>query len=465
MLGAMSDSATVDAFIETASVPIGAAHASGDLAEAERIRLAHPAVERASIHAAAVAGDDASVREWLRVEPALATAPGGPRGWAPLVYLCFSRYLKLDTARGDAFTRAAAALLEAGADANGGFFDSSYSHRPEWECVLYGAAGVAHHEGVARLLLAHGADANDGEVTYHAGESHDLGPVRALLETGRLTADSLAVLLVRKHDWHDLDGVRLLLAHGADPNRMTGWGVTPLHQAVRRDNATAIVEALLGHGADPSIPLAPPLAPAASGAPADALGLVAWRGRADLLALFEGAGARVVADGPQALVATCARGDAAIARDLATDLPAQREYLGAHAGEVLSTFAGNGNADGVRCLLALGLPVDAVWPRGDGYFEIAPGSTALHVAAWRAQHEVVRLLLAAGASVRAVDGRGRTPLALAVRACVASHWQARRRPDSIAALLAAGADPLVIALPTGYDEADALLIATRGGSV
>jgi hypothetical protein len=461
MLGAMSDSATVDAFIEAASVPIGTAHASGSLAEAERIRLASPDVVRASIHAAAVAGDDVAVAEWVRTDRALAIAVGGPRRWPPLVYLCFSRYVRLDATRGDGFVRAARVLLEAGADANGGFFDSSYSHRPEWECVLYGAAGIAHHEGLTRLLLAHGADPNDGEVTYHAGESYDLGPVRALLETGRLTADSLAVLLVRKHDWHDLEGVRLLLAHGADPNRMTGWGVTPLHQAVRRDNATAIVEALLAHGADPSLPLGPPLAPVAAGAPADALGLGAWRGRADLLALFETAGTGVTDNGPQALVAACARGDVPAARRLATELPAQRDYLDAHAGEVLSVFAGNGNADGVRCLLALGLPVDAVWPRGDGYFEIAPGSTALHVAAWRAQHAVVPALLESGASVNVVDARGRTPLALAVRACVASHWRARRRPDSIAALLAAGADPSVIALPTGYDDADALIAPRR----
>lgn len=453
----------VDAFIEAASVPVGTTHAAGDLAQAERLRLASPDVVRASIHASAVVGDAAAVREWLAADASLATAIGGPRGWPPLVYLCFSRYLRLDDTRGDGFVRAADALLAAGADARGGFFDAGYSSRPEWECVLYGAAGIAHHEGVTRVLLAHGADPNDGEVTYHVGESPDPGPVQALLDTGRLTADSLAVMLVRKHDWHDLDGVRLLLSHGADPNRMTGWGMTPLHQAVRRDNSTEVIDALMAHRADPTIPLRPPLAPVGSDGPADGLALAAWRGRGDLLALFETAGAHIARTAPQSLVAACARGDGKLARDIAAESPDQRAYLEAHAGEVLSMFAGNGNVAGLRCLLDLGLPTGATWRAGDGYFEIAKSSTALHVAAWRAQHAAVQTLLAHGAPVDARDGRGRTALQLAVRACVASHWQASRRPASIEALLAAGADASAVSLPTGYDEADRLIAAARHG--
>jgi len=39
-------------------------------------------------------------------------------------------------------------------------------------------------------------------------------------------------------DWHDYGGIKFLLEHGADPNRMTRWHHTALHQALRRDNAT-----------------------------------------------------------------------------------------------------------------------------------------------------------------------------------------------------------------------------------
>ena len=56
-----------------------------------------------------------------------------------------------------------------------------------------------------------------------------------------------------------------------------------------------------------------------------------------------------------------------------------------------------------------------------------------------------------------LDGWGRTPLQLAVKACVDSYWTDRRSPHSVRALLEAGASKDGIAVPTGYDEIDALL--------
>ncbi|MBV9183170.1 MAG: hypothetical protein JO356_17845 [Acidobacteria bacterium] len=128
-------------------------------------------------------------------------------------------------------------------------------------------------------------------------------------------------------------------------------------------------------------------------------------------------------------------------------------------GTLLAHFAGANNDAGVRCLLALGISPEALWPQGDGYWEIAPGSTGLHVAAWRAHHEVVKTLIAAGAAVNAGDSRGRTALQLAVRACIDSYWKYRRKPDSVAALLAAGARTNGIDCPTGYSAIDELLMA------
>jgi Ankyrin repeats (many copies) len=108
-------------------------------------------------------------------------------------------------------------------------------------------------------------------------------------------------------------------------------------------------------------------------------------------------------------------------------------------------------------LLDLGVSTTALYRAGDGYFGIAKDSTALHVAAWRACPEVVRELIARGAPVNAADGYGRTALQLAVKACVDSYWTERRSPDSIRALLEAGASTAGIKLPTGYEEADELL--------
>ncbi len=62
--------------------------------------------------------------------------------------------------------------------------------------------------------------------------------------------------------------------------------------------------------------------------------------------------------------------------------------------------------------------------------------------------EVVRELIARGAPVNAADCDGRTALQLAVKACVDSYWTERRSPDSIRALLDAGASTAGIELPT-----------------
>ncbi len=59
--------------------------------------------------------------------------------------------------------------------------------------------------------------------------------------------------------------------------------------------------------------------------------------------------------------------------------------------------------------------------------------------------------------IDAADGKGRTPLALAVRACVDSYWVDRRSPESVEALLRAGASMNGVAFPSGYAEVDELL--------
>ena len=82
---------------------------------------------------------------------------------------------------------------------------------------------------------------------------------------------------------------------------------------------------------------------------------------------------------------------------------------------------------------------------------------ALHVAAWRASHATVRLLIERGSPIDVQDGQGRTPLALAVRACVDSYWTGRRTPASVRALLEAGASMKGVAFPSGYAEVDELL--------
>ena len=147
--------------------------------------------------------------------------------------------------------RAATALLDAGADPNTGF--TAKDEYGDFETALYGAAGVAHHAELTRLLLERGADPNDNETFYHTPETYDNYALKVLVESGKMRRTIWPACFCAKRTWHDYDGMKYLLEHGADPNLMTMWGYTALHQALRRDNHLRNIELMLDHGADPSI--------------------------------------------------------------------------------------------------------------------------------------------------------------------------------------------------------------------
>jgi ankyrin repeat protein len=434
-----------DAFVRLACVPVdGSWHASGTLEEAHTILAAHPEVSGSSIHVAAILADDAGVRRFLTLDPGAATAPGGPYGWDPLTHLCFSRYLRLAPARSEDFLRAAAALLDAGASANTGFYSTMHD-TPEFESAIYGAAGVAHHPELTRLLLARGADPNDGETPYHAPETLDDQTLRVLVDSGKMSADSLTTMLHRKLDWQHYEGVAWLLDHGADPNRISYWGRRALAHALGRSSPPRYFQLLLDYRADPTLPSADGTLPAA---------LAVRTGRSDVLDLFAQHGFPVALTGDDAFLAACARGDAAAARTFTAGEPGLIARMQASESALVADFAGAGNTNGVRLLLDLGFDLDSRTSQGG-----TKADPALHVAVWRGRLETVKLLVARGAPLEATNGGGATPLSLAVRALVEqSDWTPHDSPEIVAVLLDAGACvDTVHPFPSGSAAADALL--------
>jgi ankyrin repeat protein len=266
-----------------------------------------------------------------------------------------------------------------------------------------------------------------------------------------MTPDSLSSMLLRKHDWHDYEGAKWLLEHGADPNLTTRWRRTALHHAVLRDNRREMIELVLKHGGDPTL--------VSEGR--STVALAARRGRRDLLELFESRGIGVELQGADRLIAACARDQRDTVEAIRSSDPGAVQEVIRDGGKLLSEFAGNGNADGIRHLLDLGIDPAARFTDGDGYWGLARESTALHVAAWRMRHRAVKLLLERGAPVDALDAQDRTPLSLAVKACVDSYWSDGRSPESVEALLAAGASANKVAFPSGYDAVDSLLAQHR----
>jgi len=447
----------LDVFIDAACVPLDSGHASGTIERANELLATDPGLARRSIHAAAILGDAEEVRRFVALDPANATAKGGPRGWDPLTYLCFSRYLRLDRTRADGFVRAATVLLDAGASANTGWTEQHHQPEPEWESAIYGAAGVAQQPELTRLLLERGADPNDGETPYHVPETYDNATMKVLVESGKLTPESLATLLLRKTDWHDYDGIKWLLERGVAPDHPTHWGKTALHNAVLSDNDLSIIELLLNHGADPSAIATRPERGSPTSGHRTGIAMAARRGRGDVLRAFARRGAAIELQGLERLLAACALGDSGLVQTVAAEEPAAAHTLRTDGGQFLARFAGVGNTDGVRPLLDLGVPIDAPFVEGEGYFDVAPNSLAIHVAAWRANHSTLRLLIDRGSPIDRPDGKGRTPLALAVRACVDSYWTRRRTPESVKALLDAGASMKGVMFPSGYGVVDDLL--------
>ena len=441
----------IASFIEAACVPRDAWHSSGTVEHAELILARYPHVAQANIYTAAILADEAGVRTFLSGDSKLATATGGPYGWDALTHLCFSRYLRIDRERSQGFVRTAKALLEAGASANVGWYERSFQPggEPEFESAIYGAAGIAHHPGLTQLLLDYGADPNDGETPYHVPESYDNTVMKILLDSNKLSERSVTWMLVRKADWHDLEGMRMTLQYGANPNAIPRWGNNALQHSVQRDNHLAMIELLLDHGADPALK---------NGRDGKtAVGMAVHRGRADVLSLLERRGLELGLSGADVLIAACAKGDEEAVTALKNQEPQPVDVVLSEGGTLLSQFAGNGNVDGVACLLALGVRADAVTSEGDPYFDIAKDSTALHAAAWRAWPSTVQLLIERGAPVNAKDGKGRSALMLAVKACVDSYWTNRRSPESVEALLKAGASLEGVDIPCGYEDVDRLL--------
>ena len=444
-----SEPSARDQFIE-------AAFWHGSAKKAQAILDANPSIVN-DIHIAAMLGDDEAVRRFIADDVSLATAKGGPRNVDPLTHLCFSAFLREQRERSDAFVRAAAALLDAGASANTGFFEESHQPHRQWESVLYGAAGVAFHAPLTRLLLERGADPNDEEVPYHSVEGPDNDAFRLLLDSGKLTKDSLNMMLLRKSDWHDYEGIKLVLDHGADINQMSRFGKTVLQHALISDNSLAIIDLLLDRGADPYV-IAKDLRHGGEfRVGRSATAIAARRGRSDVLDSMVRRSIPLKLDGVDELIAACARGDASAARTIAAREPSIVGELIAQGGELLAEFAGNDNDAGVALLIELGVPVDARY-FGDGYFGEAPDSTALHVAAWRMSNDTLDVLIGSGADVNAKNARAETPLMLAVKACIASYWKERRSPRAVKALLAAGAKRDGVSIPSGYAAIDELLL-------
>ena len=360
--------ASVEAFVAAAT--------SGRKTRAEELLRARPELER-DTWARLVLG-----RGW----DGDSNQRGGPRGWAPLLYVCHSVFASTDLARD---------LLGRGADPN------AWSAE-EWgrSTALYGAAGVVHDPELTRLLLEAGASPDDGESLYHSTETESPECLRLLLEYGAETRGTNA--LARALDFDRIDHVRLLLDAGADANEFPS-----LVHAVRRGRGPAFLRLLAERGAELDRP-GGEVAPWLPDVPArTAYAQAVLRGRRDCADVLADLGASTELDPADAPIAAVARGERPVSVPDQLDLDQQEAVImsavGGRLDAVLETFG----------------------PHFRGIANNSPEGTLLHHAAWFAHAESVRKLLGLGADALARSNSDfATPLAWAV---LSSFY--RREPD------------------------------------
>ena len=324
------------------------------------------------------------------------SAPGGPRGWAPILYVCHSCFASPELAR---------ELLERGADPNA-TFENEYGSMS----ALYGAAGVVHNPELTRILLEAGANPDDGESLYHSVETADTACLELLLEHGATVDGTHA--LAHALDYEEIEHVRLLAEAGADVT-----DAAYVAHAVRRGRGPEVLRLLAEDGADLDRP-----------------GGETWRGDVPLRTPYQHAVIRGRDDVAETLAELGA--DTSVApEDLALAALARGERSSGpfpedpDAQEVIVMAALGGKLDAV---------IEAVGPDYRGFVGGSPNLPLIGHAAWVGDPEVVRRLLEAGAEASGwnTETQHVTPLAVASLGS-SNHAVPGRDYVAVAELLAA----------------------------
>ncbi len=375
-------------FLELACLGYSGDDSAARRQKAQRILAQHPELAQRDVCTAAALGAVGSLREQLERDAEAALAPGGPQGWPPLLYACYSRVAAPDSD----FAGVVRALLDGGADPNAHFelwgarFTALTGAMGEGEAGLDAQPPHAEARAIAELLLAAGADPNEGQGLYNTMFRLENDWLMLLLEQG-LTAEhainwsmgvdptprTLDFLLSHAVDCGFAERVDLLLGHGADPLCRNPYNGRHVYTNAILGFHPELAKMLAASGQTPSLS-------------ADE------RFR---LACFDGS-LSAARDLWSAYVAL--RSDASLLRDAAA------------AGALVA----------IEVLVTLGADVNAA---------DAHGVTALHAAAQRGQTAAVRELLDCGADAALKDARFQaTPLGWAEHAGQAATAAILRAP-------------------------------------
>jgi ankyrin repeat protein len=375
----MTFAAALEEFIRCAT--------GGASGRANRLLTLYPDLASATLQTALVLGDAARVEARLREDPALATTPGGPQNWEPLLYACHT-CLHFDVpSRVEGLVAIARRLCALGANPNAEYHWNWHPELPR--TALWGAICAIRHLPLAEVLLEAGANPTDGVSMHIAGGG---GNIEALELLNRYGVNVNGIPggvppLVYMMQWAENSaGPYWLLEHGVDAN--LAWGQddeAPLHVAARRWDV-GMVERLVRHGADVSRRRADGATPHT---------LAALYGNTDVGAWLLAHGAHDELSPVDRFVAACARADRAAAEAMIEARPDLRDELRPEHHLMLHRPAESGNAAVLETMLACGFEPDA---------RDKDNVTPLHRASMGGHPDAVRVLLKFGADVNALDG-------------------------------------------------------------
>jgi Ankyrin repeats (many copies) len=280
---------TSDRFCALASLRYDHTDAPPRRQAAADLLAAHPALVERHVWAAASAADPIALDRHLSTRPDLATAAGGPYGWVPLLYLCYSR-VPLRRSEDEALA-ATTLLLDAGADPNAGYLWRGMSTPFTALTGVFGEGEQGPRRqprhpfapSLATLLLRNGAHPVDQQTLYNRMFRPDDSHLELLFDHGLADArpspwelrlgeamESREQMWHRQIVWaaehgfasrldlfaqHGIDSARVELVVPSipdDPNARDDQGATPLHHAAW-DGDLQQIQHLLDSGADPTI--------------------------------------------------------------------------------------------------------------------------------------------------------------------------------------------------------------------
>lgn len=330
------------------------------------------------------------VARLLSDDPIAATrrAPLAP----PLTMMAQSKAIHQFPEREGDMLAIAEMLLAYGADVNAGL--PAYEGSDHMLSTLYFALGHAANIPLARWLLEHGANPNDGESLYHATELGHRDGVRLLLDHGADPKGTNALL--RAMDFNDLEMVRMLLDAGALADEFDGrhvggerpWVVPALHQAARRMCSAEMARLLIEAGADTL---------------REFEGVTPWSmarvyGNRPVATVLSEAGAETPLSREEALLARAADGLDSPGEyiDPAKLPPAHQNLIRTLLHLPLPDMPGH-----LARLVALGVPYDA---------PDAEGLTPVQIAGWEGLPEIMAYLISLKPDLSHVNGYGGTLL-------------------------------------------------------